>query len=160
MILSLIVAKSRNNVIGIDNKLPWILPKELEYFKKFTLGKTVIMGRNTFESMDSKPLTNRFNIVVTSNELNEDITNLRYAKSIEEGIAIAESLGETEVVFIGGQRIYEEAIKLKLDTLMITTVHLVLDGDTLMPTIPNMREYVEKYNIIEDGFNIKRFDRV
>ncbi len=119
MHISLIAAKSKNGVIGNNNKLPWHLPEDLKYFKKMTLGKPVIMGRKTFESMDSKPLPKRENIILT-----------RHADFVAPGCIIVNSLEGAlvaagsceEVMVIGGGEIF--ALFLPIATrLYLTTVY-------------------------------------
>jgi len=80
--LSLIVARSKNHAIGKDNKLLWNLPTDMAWFKEKTKGKPIIMGRKTYESIGSKPLPNRMNVVVTSNR----ISGTYFASSLENAL--------------------------------------------------------------------------
>lgn len=115
MKLSMIVARSMDNVIGINNDIPWKCPADLANFKDLTSDKAIAMGRNTWDSLPKKPLPNRFNIIVTSspNEIECTAPGVGLpVKSIEEAIAAAKVLGVSELVFIGGKAIYEEAVKI------------------------------------------------
>src|SRR3990167_8007223 len=106
MITSLIAAISKNNVIGKKNKLPWHLPADLQHFKKMTMGKPIIMGRKTFESI-GRPLPQRDNIVVTR-QTNFKATGCIVAHSLDEALA---RLKEREEVFIiGGAELYKEGL--------------------------------------------------
>jgi dihydrofolate reductase len=101
----MIYAVSPEGIIGAGGKLPWHHPGDARRFKRVTMGTTIIMGRKTFESM-GKPLPGRRNLVVTRGAIDfPDVTSVR---SIEEGLARA---GDGDVWFVGGARIYEEAMK-------------------------------------------------
>ena len=133
MIISLIWAMSRNRVIGRDNKLPWHLPDELKYFKEQTLGKPVIMGRKTFESMSS-PLPNRLNIVLTRHKLK--LRDVIVVNSLDEAFTQAKqrcASNEIEECFvIGGASVYDEALP-HAARLYATTINAVIQGDTYFP---------------------------
>ena len=129
---------SDNNVIGKDNKLPWHLPGDLKYFKKKTLGKPIIMGRKTFESL-KKPLPGRTNIVVTQNANYSDQidSSVKVAHSIPEALKIAGSVlegGEGEIMIIGGGLIYKDSLHYA-DRLYITKIHDYFEGDAFFPTM-------------------------
>jgi len=133
MKLSIIVAMSQNRVIGVDGKLPWHLPEDLKRFRALTEGKTVIMGRKTHESIVAligKPLPKRNNIVIS-----------RDGSYLAKGCVVVPSFGDAcwevghlddEVFVIGGGMIYTEAIHFA-DTIYLTLVHTVIDGDALFP---------------------------
>jgi len=125
MSLSIIVATSKNGVIGVDNKLPWHLPKDLKYFKEKTVGKKVIMGRKTFESI-GRPLPNRENIILTRNaELTID--NVSIYHDIDE---LLTTLGENEEhVVIGGGEIYELFLPY-VNKVYLTYIDAQVEGDT------------------------------
>ena len=125
--ISIIVAYSKNRVIGYKGKMPWKIKGEQLWFKELTLNHTVIMGRKTYESI-GKPLENRFNIIVSST-LFFDEENLKTARSLNEAISLANS---EEVFIIGGQQLYEEAITIA-DTLYITEIDIEVEGDTYFP---------------------------
>ena len=134
MMLSLIWAMAQNRVIGRNNSLPWYLPEDLKYFKKITLGKPVIMGRKTYESI-GKPLPGRTNIVITRNadyqaEGIKVVNDLQAALDICESIAVID--GNHEVCVIGGAEIYRHAFP-QADRLYLTQVHADVEGDTYFP---------------------------
>ena len=141
MILSLIAAVAKNDVIGGGNTLLWDLPEETKHFRDPTRGHTVIMGRKTYESI-GKPLPNRRNIVITrdatySVEGIEVVNSLEEAlrlASLEQGREFEENQEEVEVFVIGGGEIYKQAIE-KANKLYITEIHQDFDGDTLFPNI-------------------------
>src|SRR5690606_5688943 len=111
MIVSLIAALSRNNVIGKDNDLPWNLPDDMKYFMQTTKGHHCIMGRKNYESIPEKfrPLPNRTNIVVTRQEKFQ-APGCIIVHSIDEGLAIARTNKETETFIIGGAEIYKTSL--------------------------------------------------
>jgi len=117
-----------NRVIGIDNKLPWHLPGELQYFKQITSGHTVIMGRKTFESI-SKPLPDRRNIVITRNK-EYAAEGVEVVHSLEEALKLSQ--GDLEQFIIGGAQIYEEALKIA-DRLYVTLIYEHFEGDAHFP---------------------------
>ena len=133
MRLSLIWAMSENRVIGRDNQLPWKLPDEMAYFRRTTLNHHIIMGRKTFESMDCKPLPNRFNIVLTRSA--EEFTDVTTVASIEDAIeqATEKSIDE-EIFVIGGANVYRVAIPLA-DRLHCSIIHAKIEGDIYMDEI-------------------------
>ncbi|MFO1388521.1 dihydrofolate reductase [Cellvibrio sp.] len=139
MKLSLIVATAKNNAIGRNNELPWHLPQDLKYFKSVTLGKPVIMGRKTFESI-GKPLPGRTNIVVTRQK-NWSVAGVLVAKSVEEALEIAQqfrgeqsSLAE-EVMVIGGAEIYRHALPIA-DRVYLTKIDIDVEGaDAFFPRL-------------------------
>ncbi len=134
MILSAIVALDEKNAIGRDNQLPWHLPEDLKFFKRTTIGKPILMGRKTYESL-GKPLPNRLNIVISRQEdlqLPEGV--LRYS-NLQDGIKRLEAEGTEEGFIIGGGHIFAETIN-QLDRLYITVVHTVInDAEVFFPHI-------------------------
>lgn len=130
MRVSLIVARADNGVIGIDNKLPWHLPCDLKYFKRVTMGKPVVMGRKTFESI-GRPLPGRTNVVVTRNH-DWSALGVRVVSNLRDGLKLActqaELDGVDEVVLIGGASIYQESMAL-VDRMYVTQVHVSPEGD-------------------------------
>lgn len=144
MRLALIAAVAENGVIGINNKLPWYLPEDLKYFKQVTLGKPVIMGRATFESL-GRPLPGRTNIVVSRNATLSLPEGVRRANSLDAAIELAEAQciidGQKEAVVIGGGQLYELALPLT-QRLYLTEVHRSFDGDAWFPTW-NRDDFVE-----------------
>ncbi len=116
----ILVATSPENVIGKDNTIPWHYSEDLKRFKRLTIGKTVIMGRKTWESLPVKPLPDRRNIVITRQKIDE----VECFKSIDR--ALEECKGD--IWFIGGARIYEEAMG-KADLIDMTLVPDNISGD-------------------------------
>ncbi|MCV2403390.1 type 3 dihydrofolate reductase [Marinomonas sp. C2222] len=134
--LSLIVAMSTNRTIGINNSLPWHLPNDLKYFKQATMGKPIVMGRKTFESI-GKPLPGRRNIVISRDE-NYSAEGIDVVSSLDAAIALGESIclvnGQDEVMVIGGSQIYQLALE-KADRLYITHVDAEVEGDAFFPEV-------------------------
>ncbi len=126
--ISLIVALDKNRVIGLNNAMPWHLPGELQYFKEMTMGKPIIMGRKTFESI-GRPLPGRRNIVITRNP-QYDAEGIELALSLDEAIKIAGDV--EEIMIIGGQQIFTESLPLA-DRLYITEIDHEFEGDTFFP---------------------------
>jgi dihydrofolate reductase len=133
---SAIVACASNRVIGLNNALPWHIPEDLQYFKRTTMGKPLIMGRRTFDSF-GKPLPGRPHIVITRQH-QWSYAGVSTAHSLAEGLALAESeaqaLGVNEVMVIGGAEIYRQAMPL-LDLLYVTEVQTEIEGDAWFPEI-------------------------
>lgn len=126
--ISLIVAHDKNRVIGYENKMPWHLPGELKYFKDTTMGKPMIMGRKTFESI-GRPLPGRRNIIVTRN--NEySVEGIEVANSIDEALELAGDV--EEVMVIGGEEIFKLVLPVA-DRLYITHIEHEFEGDTFFP---------------------------
>jgi len=133
MKLVLVVAIARNGVIGRGGGLPWRLSTDLKRFKAITMGKPVIMGRKTWESI-GRPLPGRFNIVVSRNRAFA-AEGAAMAGSLEEAIAIAEREGEgDEICVIGGSDIFREALP-RADLLHVTHVDADVEGDVFFPEI-------------------------
>ena len=134
--LAAIVAAAENGVIGRNNALPWHLPGDLQYFKRVTMGKPIIMGRKTFESI-GKPLPGRSNIVISRNaQFQADgvraVNSLAAALRVAEDIALID--GVDEVVVIGGAEIYRESLP-QTSRLYLTQVHASVEGDAYMPEV-------------------------
>ena len=136
MTLALIAAYAQNNVVGIDNKLPWHLPEDLKYFKRITTGKAIIMGRKTYESI-GRPLPNRTNIVITRNS-EFTAPGIEVVTSLDAAIELAQSINEIngtdETMVIGGAQIYAESLP-KADRLYLTHVHADVKGDAYFPDV-------------------------
>ena len=124
----MIAAMANNRVIGLDNKMPWHLPADLQHFKKVTTGKPVIMGRKTFESI-GRPLPGRRNIIITRNSeyTAQGIEVVTTPDAALELVTIAE-----EVMIIGGGNIYEQFLP-KAERLYLTFIDLDVKGDTQFP---------------------------
>ncbi len=142
MRIALIAALSDNGVIGRNNQLPWHYPEDLRYFKSKTLGKPIIMGRKTFESMNSRPLPQRENIILTK-DLSFHAKNCKVVHTKEEALAKAlkvyrnsENCNENgeEVMVIGGEEIFKLFLP-DASRLYLTFIHLNIDGDTFFPKV-------------------------
>ena len=132
-----IAAMAENRTIGIAGKLPWHIPEDLKHFKAMTLGKPIIMGRKTFESIGSKPLPKRLNIVISRSRLLAD--GIVWAASIEDAIAAAKKeavqSGQNEIMIVGGGQIYADALPLT-EKLYLTIIHRDIEnGDAFFPAL-------------------------
>lgn len=134
--IALIAAMAANRVIGDGNKMPWHLPADLRHFKKATLGKPVIMGRKTFESIGSKPLPMRVNIVVTRDP-NFRASGVVIAHDLQQALQLAEPHAAEEIMIMGGASIYEQALPIA-DRLYLTFIQLNVPGDA---HFPDLRQY-------------------
>lgn len=127
-ILSMIVATANNRIIGKDNDMPWHLPADLAYFKKTTLGKPVIMGRKTYESI-GRPLPGRRNIVI-SRDINYKAEGVDIVTTVDAALGLIE--GVEEVMVIGGGAIYQHCLP-AANRLYITHIEADIEGDTQFP---------------------------
>lgn len=128
MIISMIAAMAENRIIGKDNQMPWHLPADFGWFKKCTLGKPVVMGRKTYDSI-GRPLPGRQNIVISRDESLE-IEGVSTVTSIEAALDLVSS--EPEVMIIGGGAIYQACLP-KADRLYVTYIDAQIEGDTQFP---------------------------
>ena len=127
-ILSMIVAHANNRVIGKNNDMPWHLPADLAYFKKTTLGKPIIMGRKTFQSI-GRPLPGRKNIVISRDEAYQ-VEGVEVVNSVDAALAL---VGDSaEVMVIGGGAIYQHCLA-AAQRLYITHINADIAGDTYFP---------------------------
>lgn len=136
MIISFVVAVSENGVIGRDNGMPWRLSTDLQRFKKLTLGKPVVMGRKTWESL-GRPLPNRTNIVITR-DADYAAEGALVVPSIDEaliaGEKAAQAAGVDEICIIGGAQIYAQAMD-KATHLHVTHIEASIDGDAFFGSV-------------------------
>jgi dihydrofolate reductase len=138
-ILSMIVATAENNIIGKDNDMPWQLPADLAYFKKVTLGKPIIMGRKTYESI-GRPLPGRRNIVISRDERytpqGKGAEAVDTVTSVEKAIALVDGSGGgvavEEIMVIGGGAIYKHCLPVA-QKLYITHIKADIKGDVMFP---------------------------
>ena len=130
MTLSIVVAMARNRVIGRDNDLPWRLPEDLKRFKALTMGKPMVMGRKTFESI-GRPLPGRTTIVV-SRQAGLQIPGCVVVDSIDAAIRAAD--GAPEIMLVGGAQLYSEALP-RVNRIYLTRIHADVEGDTLFPLL-------------------------
>lgn len=154
MQISLIAAMSENGVIGNQNKLPWHLPEELKYFRDMTRGKPVIMGRKTFESINSKPLPNRLNIILTK-AVDFKAPDCIVVHTAEAAIKAAGDV--KEVMIVGGAEIYKAFLPFA-NRLYLTIVTGIYEGDTVFPKVD-----WDNWQLVSEskgaGFNAKIWDK-
>jgi len=136
--LSLIVAMDDNRLIGNKNKLPWHLPADLAFFKRTTMGKPIVMGRKTFQSI-GKPLPGRRNIVITRDTA-FSAPGCVVTGSIEAAMVLTRE--DDEVMLIGGASLYQQTLA-RATQLYITRIHHSFEGDTWFPEI-NLGEWKEE----------------
>jgi dihydrofolate reductase len=137
MTISSIVAISNNRAIGVDNDLPWHMPADLKFFKEKTMGKHVLMGRKSFESIN-KPLPGRTNIIVTRQK-DFQRSDIIIKHSLSEGIKYAKDAGVDELFILGGANIYEQTQNI-WDQMYITKIDTHIDNATAyFPAIDTSR---------------------
>ncbi|TCJ94658.1 dihydrofolate reductase [Volucribacter psittacicida] len=129
MTLSMIVAMTQNRVIGKDNQMPWHLPADLAWFKQHTLGKPVIMGRKTFESI-GRALPKRPNIILSRSAFHHQ--DIQVVQDMETALALSKDY--PEAMLIGGGQLFEQYID-KVDRLYLTIIQTELAGDTFFPEL-------------------------
>lgn len=129
--ITLVVATARNGCIGINNDMPWHIPEDFAFFKAYTSGKPVVMGRKTWESLPKKPLPNRRNLVV-SRQADYVAVGAEVVTSLQDALQSCAAAPET--IIMGGAQIYAQALPLATD-LRITEVALDVAGDAFFPSI-------------------------
>lgn len=155
--ISMIVAKGKNHVIGKDNQLIWHLPNDLKYFKERTMGHTIVMGRNTLESLPFL-LPGREHWVITNNRQYESpYEDVRVFHSIEEVLTAIPM--DQEVFCIGGAQIFKSMLPY-VDRLYVTEIDEYFEGDVWFPPIPETFKKVQSIAGVVDEKNIypHRFD--
>lgn len=142
MVISHLVAVSNNNVIGKDNDLPWKLKRDLQHFKNYTTGKTIVMGRKTYESI-GRPLPNRRNIIISSTI--RSIDGAEVFSSLEAALEALKH--EDEIIITGGSYLFNDTTDI-VNKLVITFVDTFIeDGDVFYSDI----DY-KKWNLVEESF--------
>lgn len=144
--ISLIVAVSKNNVIGNNGKIPWKIKGEQRRFKELTTGKTIIMGRKSFEEI-GRPLPNRKTILI-SNTQNIATENCTTVKSLPEAFELVKN--EDEVFVAGGGQVYKEAYPYA-ERIYITVIDKIINGNVYFPPI-NQDDFVKIYEERIDGY--------
>ena len=140
LIISHVVAMSNNQVIGINNDLPWSLKDDLAHFKEYTTGKIIVMGRKTFESI-GRPLPNRENFVISST-LNS-LEGVSIFPSLDDALAAANVQNtHAEIVIIGGGYLFRDSID-TFNKLVLTRVNCSIEGDVFYPKIDFKRWNLE-----------------
>lgn len=127
MSITLIAAVAINGIVGINNKLPWHLPAEMAYFRQMTIGKPVLMGRKTFESL-RKPLKDRTNIIL-SRTMADAPEGCELVRTVDEAVA---KYGNQELMVIGGSEVYAQFLPIA-DRLLITEIEERYEGDAYFP---------------------------
>ncbi len=156
-IITLIAAVSENNVIGNHNDLPWYIPEDLKRFRALTDGKTIVMGKKTFDSIIARrgsPLPNRKNIVISRQRdlvLPEGVILIH---DIQEAL----ELPDEEIMIIGGGQIYKQFMPLA-DKLLLTHVKQTLEGDVTFPEI-NWSQWKKTFEDIHEGFTFADYERI
>lgn len=156
-IITIIAAIADNGVIGSHNSLPWYLPEDLKRFKRLTEGKTVVMGKKTFDSIFArlgKPLPNRKNIVLSHQSdlhLPDGVLVIHDKEAIQ-------NLEEDEIMIIGGGQVYQNFID-QADILYITHVHQKPEGDIVFPKI-NWAEWKMTFEEKHDGYTFSDYERI
>lgn len=149
MTISIIAAVAKNNVIGKGKDLPWHLPADLKHFKKLTMGKPVVMGQTTFESLPAK-LKGR-EMIVLSNDKSFNPAGIRVARSVKQALALAE--GASEVMIAGGASIYKQFLP-RADRMYLTIVEAEPEGDVYFPEYgKNEWQEVKKESHLVDDRN-------
>lgn len=140
MVISHVVAMSENRVIGKDGQMPWHIPGEQKIFKRLTVGKALILGRKTHESI-GRVLPDRTTIIV-SRQKNYDVAGAYVVHSIEEAIKLAGELGLEDIVIGGGGELFVQTLPFT-DKVYLTVVHAVFEGETTYPVLSG-DQFVEK----------------
>lgn len=134
--IAMVACMSQNRVLGKDNKMPWHLPEELKYFRRVTMGHTIVMGRRTFESI-GKPLPGRKNVILTrSSDYHPE--GCEVVHQLEEVLAFQE-----DVYIIGGAKVYKQFLPYA-DRLYLTIIHEEMEGDAFFP------EMGEEWKVVEE----------
>lgn len=124
-----------SQIIGIDNKLPWKIAQELQYFKQVTMGKVMIMGKNTFASLNMRPLPGRDTIVISKElKLTPMLERVEIAASIEQALDLASKSNSQEIMIVGGSSIYQQFLPL-VNKLYLSIIHKEYTGDSYFPAI-------------------------
>ena len=142
--IKIIVAMSKNRVIGDSNTLIWHLPEDLKRFKELTTGNTIVMGRKTYESI-GKPLPNRRSIIITR-DTEYSVDGCEVVNSLEEALLLSNS----DCFIIGGGEIYRQAIDIA-DRIYLTLINKEFEGDTSFPELKDWVE-VSKKDFSNDNF--------
>ncbi len=146
--ISIIAAATSNNVIGSGNTIPWHIREDWSRFLTLTSGHHVIMGRKTFESLESTPLPNRINIVISHDATVTNCCGILKVKSLES--ALLKSIADSEVFVIGGGQIFKEALNFA-NRIYLTRIYTKIDGDVFFPDINlDLWEVIEYAGNFED----------
>jgi len=160
--ICLIAAIGRNYVLGLDGKLPWHLPADFAWFKQQTIGKPVILGRKTFDSLGGKPLPKRHHFII-SRTPQQNSENVTWVTSLQQAIDSAKKLTTGEIMVLGGGEIYSQSLQLA-DRLYLTEVDASPPGDAFFPAFDHAQwnmQIIAEHPATENqpGFVIKQYDR-
>ncbi|GFE83087.1 dihydrofolate reductase [Steroidobacter agaridevorans] len=161
MVLSIIVAVADSGVIGSGNQLPWRLPDDLKRFKALSLGKPIVMGRKTYDSI-GRPLPGRLNVVI-SRQPGLEIPGCTVVTSIDEALAAAQPA--PEIVIVGGADIYRQVLP-QVQIIHLTRVHANVAGDVVFPKLQEheWREVAKEYHPADErhahAFTFSTLERV
>ena len=150
-LISFVLARADNGVIGVDNAIPWRIPEDMKRFKALTMGKPIVMGRKTWDSFPKKPLPGRTNIVITR-DTNWRAEGAVVVHSLEEALKTAGHEKPDEIVVIGGAEIYRLALP-HAERIHLTEVHAEVAGDATLPSFdPALwRESAREDHVTADG---------
>lgn len=157
MKISMIAAMAENRVIGLENNMPWHLPADLQFFKRITLGKPVIMGRKTYQSI-GRPLPGRKNIVLTRDKT-LIIEGVDCVQTLDQAVALVGNVDE--LMIIGGATIYEQFLA-QANRLYLTFIDLNVAGDTHFPDYQQAGQWKEiaREVHIKDKINVNNYQFV
>lgn len=155
MIISMIAAMAKQRIIGKDNQMPWHLPADFDWFKRCTMGKPIVMGRKTYESI-GRPLPGRRNVVISRN-IQLTIEGVDIVGSVEDAIKLLAD--QEEIMIIGGGSIYHACLPLA-SKLYLTFIDAEIDGDTQFPQWPDKWQETYREHYSADDKNIYDMDFV
>jgi dihydrofolate reductase len=155
----LVVAMSLNRGIGLNNKLPWNIKEDLKYFSKLTKGNgnnAIVMGKNTWNSIGSKPLPLRDNLILTSSKNNISGKNYCFFNNINNLLEYCKNKAYETVWIIGGSSIYQQFLNLNLiEECSITVIHKDYHCDTFFPILDDTMWFLNKTSNLETSLNYK-----
>lgn len=155
--LSILVAMAKNRVIGQNNTLPWHLPADLKHFKSLTMGKTIVMGRKTYQSI-GRPLPGRTNIIITR-QTSYEAPGAVVVNSVEDALRVCKEISahDSENFVIGGEKLYRQTIKI-CQRMYITEINRYFEGDTFFPEFnPDDWEETQRDKYFSDGDNCMEY---
>ena len=166
MELIIIAAASENDVIGINNRLPWRIPEDMQRFKELTSGHAVIMGRKTYESLPGtyRPLPQRLNVVLSTQQ-NYAPLGVQVAHSLEEALhdlqtqkVSMDGITSSDAFIIGGERVFREAFQLT-DRIELTRIHKTIGGDAFFPYI-DPREWQVQQRMPREDYSFVTYVKI
>lgn len=157
-LISVIAAMSEDRVIGKDNRLPWNIKSDLANFKKITLGKPVIMGRKTFESLRA-PLPGRENIIITRDPF-FTAEGIKVFRSIEDGLNFARDIPADEIMVIGGEQIFEATLDTANRMYLTVIRQIVVNGDAFFPEYDTAQWQQIETKDLEENVTFTVYDKI